>query len=313
MRVMAANLAQSLKQAVRGVLEARHAKNRNAEIKSNAPHIDKETIIQGLQSMGVVPGDVVMLHSSLKSLGYVVGGAQTVLEAIYQAISPGGTLVVPTYYLPGGNIYDTCQLADYVFDPRAHRSSLGALPNAFLTLRGIRRSIHPTHSVSALGPQADYVVSTHHLAPSIFGQGSPWERCLRINAKVFGLGITMGPVTFYHLLEDMWLDRFPVPVRSPQVFRMKCRDWEGRLIEVPVTPLNPAYASRRIDNKSRDDLRQFFMDDFRKAGILKAGTVGQAPAWFVSARDFYRRLEWLAEHGITIYAEPDKIAKPINE
>ena len=307
------NLRQSLKQAVKGVLEARHAKYREAEIKAKAPHIDKGTIVQGLRAMGLAPGDVVMLHSSLKSLGYVEGGAQTVLEAVYETVGPGGTLVMPTYYLPGGNIYKACQMTDYVFDPYKHGSTLGALPSAFLKLPGIRRSIHPTHSVSALGPQADYIVSDHHLAPSIFGVGSPWERCLRVNAKVVGLGITMGPVTFYHLLEDMWLDRFPVPVRLPQVFNMKCRDWKGQLIEVPVTPLDPAYNSCRIDNNGRADLQRFFMDDFRRAGILQDGRVGQASAWFVSARDFYGRLECLAERGITIYAEPEKIAKQIGE
>ncbi|WP_171014014.1 AAC(3) family N-acetyltransferase [Chitinivorax sp. B] len=308
-----ANLLQSLKQAVKGVLEARYAKRREAEIKAEAPHITKTMIVDGLRDMGIGPGDVVMLHSSLKSLGYVDGGAQTVLEAVYEAVSPGGTLVVPTYYLPGGTIYNTCQMTDYVFDPREHGSNLGALPDTFLKMPGIRRSIHPTHSVSALGPQADYIVSSHHLAPSIFGEGSPWERCLQVNAKVLGLGITMGPVTFYHLLEDKWLDRFPLPVRLPEVFQLKCRDWEGRLIEVPVTPLDPVYNPRRIDNKARGDLQQFFMDDFRRAGILKDGKVGQAAAWFVNAQDFYGRLEWLAERGITIYAEPEKIAKPVSE
>lgn len=290
------------------MLEARTAKRRETKIKAEAPHINKAMIVNGLRAMGIVSGDVVMLHSSLKSLGYVDGGAQAVLEAVHEALSPDGTLVVPTYYQPGGTIYNTCKMTDYVFDPRLHGSNLGSLPEAFLKMPGIKRSIHPTHSVSALGPQADYIVSTHHLAPSIFGEGSPWERCLRLNAKVLGLGISMGPVTFYHLLEDILLDEFPVPVRLPEVFRLKCRDWSGQLIEVPITPLDPAYNPRRIDNKARGDLQQFFMDDFRRAGILKDGKVGEAAAWFVSAKDFYARLEWLAKRGVTVYSEAAQLA-----
>jgi aminoglycoside N3'-acetyltransferase len=303
-----AKFLQALKQTIKSVLASREAKRREAEIKAEAPHIDKATIVNGLRAMGIVPGDVVMLHSSLKSLGYVEGGAQTVLEAVYEAVSPGGTLVVPTYYLPGGTIYNTCKMEGYVFDPRQHGSNLGALPDTFLKMPGIRRSIHPTHSVSALGPQADYVVSTHHLAPSIFGSGSPWERCLQLNAKVLGLGISMGPVTFYHLLEDMLLDKFPLPVRLKETFMLPCRDWDGQLIKVPVTPLDPVYNPRRIDNKARGDLQQFFIEDFRRAGILKDGKVGTAAAWFVPAKDFYARLEWLAGWGITIYAEPAELA-----
>lgn len=303
-----AKFLQALKQTIKSVLASREAKRREAEIKADAPHIDKATIVNGLREMGIVPGDVVMLHSSLKSLGYVEGGAQTVLEAVYEAVSPGGTLVVPTYYLPGGTIYNTCKMEGYVFDPRQHGSNLGALPDTFLKMPGIKRSIHPTHSVSALGPQAEYVVSAHHLAPSIFGPGSPWERCLQLNAKVLGLGISMGPVTFYHLLEDMILDKFPLPVRLPETFMLPCRDWDGQLIKVPVTPLDPVYNPRRIDNKARGDLQQFFIEDFRRAGILKDGKVGTAAAWFVPAQDFYARLEWLAGRGITIYSEPAELA-----
>ena len=303
-----AKFLQALKQTIKSVLASREAKRREAEIKAEAPHIDKATIVNGLRAMGIVPGDVVMLHSSLKSLGYVEGGAQTVLEAVYEAVSPGGTLVVPTYYLPGGTIYNTCKMEGYVFDPRQHGSNLGALPDTFLKMPGIKRSIHPTHSVSALGPQAEYVVSAHHLAPSIFGPGSPWERCLQLNAKVLGLGISMGPVTFYHLLEDMLLDKFPLPVRLPETFMLPCRDWDGQSIKVPVTPLDPAYNPRRIDNKARGDLQQFFIEDFRRAGILKDGKVGTAAAWFVPAQGFYARLEWLAGRGITIYSEPAELA-----
>ena len=78
--------------------------------------------------------------------------------------------------------------------------------------------------------------------------------------------------------------------------------------EVPVTPLDLAYVPRRIDNKSRADLREFFYQDFLKAGILHPGKVGEARSWYVPAQDFYIRLEYLAERGITIYAEPAELA-----
>lgn len=277
-------------------------------MRTHAPHIDRSTIVNDLRKLGIRSGDVVMLHSSLRSIGYVEGGARVVLECIYEALSPGGTLVVPTYYLPGGTIYNTCKMEDYVFDPQVHGSNLGALPAAFLKMHGVERSIHPTHSVSALGPKASYVVDSHHLAPSIFGEGSPWERCLQLNAKILGIGISMGPVTFYHLLEDTLLNEFPLPVRLPEVHHLKCRDRNGHLIEVPVTPLDPVYNPRRIDNKARTDLQEFFMEDFHNAGILMKGRVGSAQAWYVPAQDFYQRLAWLAEQGITIYSEPDELA-----
>jgi aminoglycoside 3-N-acetyltransferase len=295
-------MLKTLKDWVKAGLREIGSKRRAATLKAQERHIEKAEITADLTALGLVPGDTVMMHSSLKSLGYVEGGAMAVLEAVFAAISPGGTLVVPTYYLPGGTIHATCKMPDYIFDPRVHGSNLGKLPDTFLKFPGVQRSIHPTHSVSAVGPQAAYVVGDHHRAPSVFGTGSPWDRCVELNAKVLGLGITMGPVTFYHLLEDRMLEAFPLPVRMKETYRMPCLDWHGNRIEVPVTPLDPEFMPRRIDHPSRDDVRQFFWNDFRAAGIMTVGTVGGATTWYVPAQDFYQRLVALVAKGITIYA-----------
>ena len=305
----APDLKERIKAPLRRLLNAWRARRRSAELKAEQPHTSKAEIVAGLRAMGIVPGDTVMLHSSLKSLGYVEGGPTAVLEAIHEAISPGGTLVVPTYYLPGGTIYATCQMQGYVFDPREHGSNLGALPAAFLKMPGIRRSIHPTHSVSALGPLAEDIVGQHHLAASVCGRLSPWERCVHHKAKILGLGISMGPVTFYHLLEDLMDERFPLPVRMSETFKMPCKDWQGRDITVPVRPLDPAFQGQRIDHKSRADLRQHFYDRYLKAGILHPGQVGPARSWWIRADEFYRHLEQDAQSGLTIYTTAEELSR----
>ncbi len=212
---------------VKSLLDVRHRKKRADELRATRRLITKDDLRVGLESLGIRAGDAVMLHSSLKSIGFVDGGPRTVLESLVEAVGPTGTLVVPTYWLPGGTILETCRLEGYVFDPRRDGSNLGRLPSEFLTFDGIARSIHPTHSVSAIGRDARHVVEDHHRAPSIFGTGSPWDRCHALDAKVVGLGISMGPVTFYHLLEDRLLDRFPLPVRMTETYRLPCIDWDG--------------------------------------------------------------------------------------
>jgi len=52
------------------------------------------TLATDLRALGVAAGDVVLLHSSNKSLGYVVGGAQAFVQAMLDVLGPGGTLVV---------------------------------------------------------------------------------------------------------------------------------------------------------------------------------------------------------------------------
>ena len=296
------------KALVKSLLARRHRAKRAAELRASRRLITKGELRRGLESLGITAGDTVMLHSSLKSIGFVDGGPRTMLEALVDAVGPTGTLVVPTYWLPGGTILATCKLDDYVFDPRKHGSHLGRLPSEFLTFDGIARSIHPTHSVSAIGRHARDVTERHHLAPSIFGEGSPWDRVHALNGKVIGLGISMGPVTFYHLLEDRLLDRFPLPVRSAERYVLPCLDWNGRRVQVPVVPLDPQYMPRRIDAPGRDDLRDYFRREFDRHGLLGWGQVGEATSWTIPAQDFYAHLETLVGEGITIYATPDQLA-----
>ena len=296
------------KDYLKALLAAREQRRRAEVVKATRRLVTKAELRRGLEAMGVAHGDTLMLHSSLKSIGFVDGGPRAVLEALVESVGPSGTLVVPTYWLPGGTILATCQLTDYVFDPRRHGSHLGRLPSEFLTFDGVRRSIHPTHSVSAIGRHAGDVVERHHLAPSIFGEGSPWDRCHALDAKVLGLGISMGPVTFYHLLEDRMLDRFPLPVRMVTEYALPCLDWSGRRVTVPVVPLDPTFMPRRIDAPGRDDLRDYFRREFDRHALLRWGDVGDATSWAISAQTFLDHLRTLVDDGITIYSTADELA-----
>ncbi len=274
----------------------------------------RAALVADLVRLGIGKGDTLFIHSSLKSLGYVEGGAANLVLALQEAVGPEGTLVLPTYYMPGGSIRAACELKDYVFDVRQHGTHTGRLPEAFLATAGIQRSVHPTHSVSAWGRHAAYLTEAHHLAPSIFGAGSPWQRLAGLeNAKVLGLGVSMGPVTFYHAVEDAMGPAFPVPVWGERAYRIPCIDQHGQRHEVPLRPFDPLLARRRIDHPSRSDLRACFAAEFQRAGLLHAGQVGMAASWWIPARGFHDHLRRLAEDGMTIYATPEQLAaRPLN-
>lgn len=298
----------ALKKALKRILAAIHKRRRVRELSSTRTIVTKADLVRDLRKMGVIPGDLLFVHSSLKSLGFVEGGPETVISALQEAVGEQGTVMLPTYYMPGGGILATCRIPDYEFDPRIHGSNMGALPEAFLKFPKVHRSIHPTHSVSAIGKHAEYLTEGHHLAPSVFGKGSPWERCWELNGKILGLGISMGPVTFYHLLEDRMGDSFPLPVRMTDEFKMPCRDWSGLPVVVPVRALDPKFQPQRIDHKSRKDLRDYFYREFLSSGLLTAGTVCEAQSWFIESRPFLEHLENLMARGITIYSLPAELA-----
>ncbi|MBT7304255.1 MAG: hypothetical protein HN849_32275, partial [Victivallales bacterium] len=61
------------------------------------PELTRNDIAQGLRGLGLKDGDVVLLHSSLASIGRVGGGADAVIDAFLAVIGASGTLVVPTF------------------------------------------------------------------------------------------------------------------------------------------------------------------------------------------------------------------------
>jgi aminoglycoside 3-N-acetyltransferase len=300
-----------LKRPARALRDALHRRRRAAELRRSAPHAGQADIVRGLRALGISEGDVLFVHSSLKSLGFVEGGPVAVIAALREAVGPTGTLLLPTYWLPGGTLLATCEMKDYTFDPRTHGTNMGALPAAFLQQPGVRRSVHPTHSCSALGPLAEKLTGDHHRAPSVFGEGSPWDRFARLpQGKVLGLGISMGPVTFYHLLEDRMGDAFPLPIWQERTYAMPCLDHDGRPCEVPVRPFDPAFGTRRIDHKDRGDLREWFAREFDRDGLRRSGRVAAAEAWVIPGPAFLDHLHALARRGITIYALPEDLQAP---
>jgi aminoglycoside 3-N-acetyltransferase len=101
-----------------------------------------------LEALGVRRGGVLLVHSSLSSLGFVAGGAHTVIGALRMALGPEGTLVVPTH------TWDRPGRGDFAFDVRSTPSCVGVISETFRAMPEAIRSLHPTHSVAAVGPMA---------------------------------------------------------------------------------------------------------------------------------------------------------------
>ena len=56
----------------------------------------KADIKRKLKEIGLESGDNVIVHTSLKSMGYVCGGAQAVIEALIETVGENGTIMMPT-------------------------------------------------------------------------------------------------------------------------------------------------------------------------------------------------------------------------
>lgn len=124
-------------------------------------------------------------------------------------------------------------------------------------------------------------------------------------AKTLGLGVDVAYVSFYHVLEDVLGDDFPVKVHSDTIYHAKILD-HGKLVTMPVRPLDPNTSKNRIDAPGSVWLRTLFTELLTDRGILKVGRVGEARSWLMNTKELFETLVELAKQNVTIYTtEPE--------
>lgn len=284
--------------------QAQHAERRFA---SGKRPIAESEIRTDLQALPLPSGAVVFIHSSMSRLGYIEGGAATIVAALYKVIiqDRNGTLAVPTFTMSGG-MADTLR-AGSVFDLYNTPSVTGRITETIRQHPGAVRSLHPTHSVSALGARAEWLTEAHHLDSRSFGALSPLGRLIEADGFVLGLGIDLGPVTFVHTIED--LEDFPISVyTADSPIAAICRDGRGRDVEVKVMAHDPVASATRIDRPNGVAIRSYLTSVLEHFAGLKWYKFGDGRMWLVSARHYYKCLKQLKDQGITIYATSDQVA-----
>jgi aminoglycoside 3-N-acetyltransferase len=155
--------------------------------------VNRKQIAAGLKALGILPGDLVMVHSSLKSLGKVDGGAETVIDAFLDVIGPGGTLAMPTNADAQGASFDAARTP----------ASTGLIPETFRRRPGVVRSLHPTHSVAAFGPKAKWLTEGHEKLSAVNRHG-PYGKLMDLNAAYTFVGTGVAPCTLFHGFEE-WM------------------------------------------------------------------------------------------------------------
>lgn len=302
------SLKQQVKSLLRPAVTAFRQRRRQSTLRQTRPPISREKLTDDLDLLPITPGAVVLVHSSLKSIGFVEGGAQAVVDALVASIveKRGGTLLLPTFSIDG-TMHQTLA-SGRVFDARSTPSNLGAIPETFRRQAMTRRSLHPSHSFGAIGSQAEQLVTGHHTAGTNFGRGTPMGLLPGRPAYLLGLGSDIGHVTFTHVVEDMEPD-FPLRVYADPPFEVDCVDAAGTTHRVRLPAHEPGEMQRRrIDHPDNGFLRDFFARWFETHAGLTWHRVGEARCWLIPAGAMYREFASLMRQGITIYARPEEIA-----
>ncbi|HEY8490216.1 MAG TPA: AAC(3) family N-acetyltransferase [Dehalococcoidia bacterium] len=236
--------------------------------------IDEETLADDLRSLGVPRGGVLLVHMSLREVGWVDGGPMAVIQAFRKALGPEGTLVMPAA---------TGARRDEPFDPRfTPTRGMGAVAERFWREPGALRSNHPTSSMAAEGPRAEEIVREHPLNEPA-GPHSPVGKVYDLDGWVLLLGVDQTANVTVHLGEHLG--------GAPYRVKQWATVWQGdktahRTLEV-IEHCHRGFA--RVEEPLRD-----------RAPVYE-GLVGQARAVLVRSRDVAETAAELVRENPTVF------------
>ena len=254
-----------------------------------------------LTSLGVRPGDTVMLHSSWRADSGFRGAPAELVQAFVEHVGPDGTLSMMS--MPFHN--ETA--ADYLrrgraFDVRRTVSRVGLLTEVFRRREDVARSLHPTHSVAATGARAQWLLAGHETCASPFGSGSPFDRLREADGKVVLYDTDFLSMTFTHYLEDRIASAIPVPLYEQEPMPATMVDESGERRAIPVQVLSEAANAVR-----RDALLESLL---RRHGALRARRLGRVVITVVDAAPAVEIVEEAAKSGSPFHVRPGDTALP---
>ena len=259
------------------------------------PHT-RTSLAQDFARLGLDKGQTVIWHSSLSSLGWVIGGANAVILAMRDVLGTEGTLMIPTHSSANSEpshwqnppVPETWwQLVrDHTpaFDPATTQTrQLGIIVELVRTLEGAQRSNHPAHSFAAVGRLAHELVGGVTALEDGMGESSPLRKLYDRDGWVFLMGVSYENCTALHLAE----------IRSGRA--TKTMEKQGAAIMVNGQREWVEYDTPMYDSDDFDTIGEAFEQQHTDA--VKQTQIGQAVCRLVRVQpliDFGVR--WMQPH-----------------
>lgn len=269
-----------------------------------AEPITRQRICEDLAGLGIAPGDVVMVHASLRALGPTVGGPATVVAALCDALGSDGTLLA--YVSWDRSPYDET-LGDGRLTPEERAAwpafisasagayrGFGLLNDYILMHPDVRRSAHPDASMAAIGHDAAWFVSDHPFG-NPYGPGSPLEKFLQRRGRVLLLGAPLDAVTVLHFAEAV----ADIPGKRRVSYEMPVVNENGEKVWVRTEEFD---SNGILDCYARDgepDAVELITRAYVTEGRHGSGPVGAAQCYLFDAPDLVDfGIRWLeTRHG----------------
>jgi len=235
-----------------------------------------------------------IVHGSISNIGKLDQPVTALVDSWLASLDLSQqTLLVPA--LP----YNTT-MKEYLdsspnFDVRSARNAMGAISTIIMAKPGALRSVHPTHSVVALGARAANYTSTHHQDATPFGPSSPFWHLTKQRGQILMIGVGLNSVTCFHVYEDLLAEHLPFPVYLAETFGVPCLDTNGVALTVNTRCHNPKQSVIRDCERARPWLEA--------AGAIHTFKLGESELSVIDAYKFTQTLLERLLRGESIYGK----------
>ena len=238
--------------------------------------ITKNDFIELLLKLGLKSKANVLVHSSMSKLGYVVNGANDIIDALIEVVGATGTILMPAH---SGQLSDPSSWTNptisereinkvkknmSVFDKKLTPvRARGVIPSTFLNYPGVKRSEHPLNSVSALGSNSLYFTSEHDFNEPE-GINSPIGKLYKKDGKVLLIGVGLSSCSAVHLAEYL-ADVEYLYDDNPTVLKEKIKGLNN-FVQIKKYPRTSEFFDKYITELNDKD---YFMNErFGSASII---------------------------------------------
>ncbi|MDA0839711.1 MAG: AAC(3) family N-acetyltransferase [Planctomycetota bacterium] len=232
-----------------------------------------DRLVSDFKSLGITMGSLVAMHSSLKSIGQVEGGADTVIDALLECVGPEGTLMTPAFT----NCFEGSKNLD-PFEINSTPSLTGLISETLRNRHEAYRSLHPTHSAAAIGRLAGEI-TRDHLKATPLGIGSPFHRLYEQDGWILLLGVGHNTNSFVHVAEVM------AGVNYVHVFCWLHLNWRPSARFIDEDGLEQILDIYECPGDSRAFPKLNSL--MRERGYLKEGLIGHAPSQLMKASHLF--------------------------
>ena len=240
-----------------------------------------------VDQLGVTTGSVVFVHSSLDGLNINFLGFK-ILSILLIIVGTGGTLLFPTSHLRGRA--EDFLKKGVLFDVNHSPTKMGIIPEFARRHKNAYRSLHPTHSVVAIGKYAKELISSHSESIHPCDRKSPYFKIIKYNPIIIGLGVSTSRLTYLNCVEDVLEKEFPVKTRTTNVFKCQVYDCNGKQRIIKTT------ASTRRDNWGNNVQ---FINKYIPKEIASDFTIKGVKFFMAKGSLLYNEMVHLATKGIT--------------